>query len=175
MKITVLESSPHKNGASNTLAGYFIKGAEEAGHSVTVIDLVRVKAECCRGCYVGEQMQRCIIKDDFSRIEKELEHSDMIVYVTPVYYYLMAASLKASIDRLHCFEPKLHGLKSLLIATSHRTDNQVMHYLEDFYNGLVEYLEYDNKGAILAKGCYDVASVQDSPYAKHAYQIGKSL
>lgn len=32
MKITVLGSSPHKNGASNTLAGYFIKGS---GHAVS--------------------------------------------------------------------------------------------------------------------------------------------
>lgn len=175
MKIIILESSPHKNGASNTLAGYFIKGAEEAGHSVTVIDVARMKMESCRGCYAGEKMQRCVIHDDFSRIEKELEHSDMIVYVTPVYYYLMAAPLKAAIDRLHCFEPKLHGMKSLLIATAHRTDDQVMHFLEEFYNSLVEYLEYNDQGAILAKGCYDVESVQHSPYAEQAYQLGKSL
>lgn len=30
MKIIVLESSPHRHGASNTLAGYFIHGAKEA-------------------------------------------------------------------------------------------------------------------------------------------------
>lgn len=56
MKIAMLESSPHKNGASNTLAGYFIKGAEEAGHTVTVIDVAHTKMELCRGCYTGQKM-----------------------------------------------------------------------------------------------------------------------
>lgn len=32
MKIVILKSSPHKDGASNTLAGFFVKGAGEAGH-----------------------------------------------------------------------------------------------------------------------------------------------
>lgn len=175
MKITVLGSSPHKNGASNTLAGYFIKGAQEAGHTVIVIDVAHTKMEPCRGCYVGEKMQRCVIYDDFSRIEAELENSDMIVYVTPVYYYLMAAPLKAVIDRLHCFEPKLHGMKSLLIVTAHRSDDQVVQYLQDFYKGLVDYLEYDDKGTIMAKGCYDTETVQNSLYAQRAYLLGKSL
>lgn len=175
MKIILFESSPHKRGASNMLAGYFIKGAEEAGHSVTVIDVAHMKMEPCRGCYAGEKMQRCVIHDDFSRVEAELENSGMIVYVTPVYYYLMTAPLKTVIDRLHCFEPKLHGMKSLLIATAHRSDDQVMQYLQDFYKGLVDYLEYDDQGMIMAKGCYDTDTVQNSPYAQRAYSLGKSL
>ena len=55
MKIILFESSPHKRGASNTLAGYFIKGAEEAGHSVTVIDVTRIKMEPCRGGAMPEK------------------------------------------------------------------------------------------------------------------------
>lgn len=38
MKIVVLEGSPHKNGSSNLLAAQFITGANENGHSVTVLD-----------------------------------------------------------------------------------------------------------------------------------------
>ena len=38
MKILVIESSPHANGASNTLAGEFMRGAREAGHEVEVFD-----------------------------------------------------------------------------------------------------------------------------------------
>lgn len=29
MKIVILKSSPHKDGASNTLAGFFTKGAKK--------------------------------------------------------------------------------------------------------------------------------------------------
>ena len=34
MKIVVLESSPNRQGASNTLAGAFVQGAKETGHEV---------------------------------------------------------------------------------------------------------------------------------------------
>lgn len=39
MKILVLESSPNRHGSSNMLAGEFIRGAEEAGHRVQVVDV----------------------------------------------------------------------------------------------------------------------------------------
>ena len=42
MKIVILKSSPHKNGASNTLADFFTKGAEEAGHSICQLDVARM-------------------------------------------------------------------------------------------------------------------------------------
>ena len=175
MKIVVLKSSFHKTGASNTLAQHFINGASEAGHTVVTFDLPRMNIRCCKGCYCGVDIQHCIMKDDFYEIENALTDAGMIVYVTPVYYYLMAAPLKTVIDRLHCFEPKLHGLKSLFITTAHRSDNQVMQHLNDFYLSLVDYLEFDNQGAILAKGCYDIASVNDSHYSHLAYKIGRSL
>ena len=38
MKIVVLTGSPHENGTSFVLADSFIKGAEEAGHSIYRFD-----------------------------------------------------------------------------------------------------------------------------------------
>ena len=51
MDIVVLESSPHKNGASNTLAEYFIKGAEESGNTVCVLDVAHMDIKPCMGCF----------------------------------------------------------------------------------------------------------------------------
>lgn len=116
-----------------------------------------------------------MLKDEFEQVETDLEMADMIVYVTPVYYYLMAAPLKAAVDRLHCFSPKLHGKKSLLIATAWRSDDKVMQYLKAWYEGLTEYLEYEDKGAVLAKGCGDAKNILSSPYVEEAYRTGKNL
>lgn len=118
MKIVVLESSPNIKGASNTLAGAFIRGAEESGHNVSVMDVAHMQFSPCLGCYQGHDRQKCVQKDGFVQVEAELEDANMIVYVTPVYYYLMTGPMKAAIDRLHCFSPKLHGKKSLLIETA---------------------------------------------------------
>lgn len=60
MKIIVLEGSPNKNGSSNLLAAEFIHGAEEAGHSVQVIDSAHGNIHPCTGCihcgYEGKAM-----------------------------------------------------------------------------------------------------------------------
>lgn len=41
MKILVIESSPHKNGSSNLLADHFIRGAKEAGHTISTFDAAK--------------------------------------------------------------------------------------------------------------------------------------
>ncbi len=38
MKILVITGSPRKNGNSNTLVDYFIKGAKDSGHNVVRFD-----------------------------------------------------------------------------------------------------------------------------------------
>ena len=50
MKILVIESSPHKHGSSNLLAGEFIRGAQEAGHSVSIFDAGHANLNPCMGC-----------------------------------------------------------------------------------------------------------------------------
>lgn len=91
MKIVVLESSPNQAGASNTLAGYFIKGAKEAGHTVRVLDVARMDIQPCSGCYRGKHTGHCVVPDDMSVVEQEIYGSDMVAYVTPIYFYDMSA------------------------------------------------------------------------------------
>ena len=50
MKIVVLEGSPNRKGSSNLLAAEFIHGAEDAGHSVTVVDAAHEDIHPCGGC-----------------------------------------------------------------------------------------------------------------------------
>lgn len=176
MEIVVLESSPHKNGASNTLADYFIKGAVESGHTVRVLDVAHMNIKPCLGCFSGKNEGHCTThKDDMYQVEQALAKTDMIVYVTPVYFYDMSAQLKLVVDRLHCIYGKLSGKKSLLLATAWRRDDEVMSYLRNLYTGLAEYLRYENLGVIMAKGCGSPETIHGSRYAEEAYQLGKNL
>ena len=50
MKIIVLEGSPNIHGSSNMLAEEFVRGAKEAGHEVTVIDIAHADIHPCTGC-----------------------------------------------------------------------------------------------------------------------------
>lgn len=101
MKIVVLQGSPNKNGSSNLLAVEFIRGAEEAGHFVQVVDAAHADIHPCIGCIHCGYEGPCMQKDDMNRIRKMILDADMLVLVTPLYYYGMSAQLKTLIDRLY--------------------------------------------------------------------------
>ena len=91
MKITVLQGSPHKNGSSNLLSEQFIKGAEENGHEITVLDAAHMNLHPCIGCGKCGMNGTCVHKDDNSKIRDSLLTTDMVVFVTPIYYFGMSA------------------------------------------------------------------------------------
>ena len=101
MKIVVLTGSPQKQGSSNLLAKQFIKGAEEAGHIVLTIDVAHANIAPCLGCINCGFNGPCIQKDEMGSeksalhgIKSEILNADMIVFVTPLYYYGMSSQLK---------------------------------------------------------------------------------
>ena len=71
MKIVILEGSPNKNGSSNLLAESFIRGAEEAGHSVQIIDAAHANIHSCTGCIHCGYEGPCIQKDDMETIRQD--------------------------------------------------------------------------------------------------------
>lgn len=98
MKIILLEGSPNKHGSSNMLAEHFKRGAEEAGHSVEIIDTAHADIHPCTGCIHCGYEGPCVQKDDVERIRKKVLDADMIVFATPLYYYGMSAQLKTMVE-----------------------------------------------------------------------------
>ena len=68
MKIVVLEGSPNRHGSSNLLAENFIRGAEEAGHTVRVIDAAHAGVHPCTGCIHCGYEGPCAQKDGMDEI-----------------------------------------------------------------------------------------------------------
>lgn len=99
MKIILLEGSPNRHGSSSLLGEAFTKGAEEAGHEVTVIPAAHSRISPCAGCVSCGYDGPCVQKDDMEYIRKEILGADMLVFVTPLYYYGMSAQLKTLEDR----------------------------------------------------------------------------
>ena len=85
MKIVVLMGSPNRNGSTGILVENFKKGAEEAGHSVEVIDVCHANIHPCTGCVRCGYEGPCVQKDDVQIIRKKLLDSDMVVFATPLY------------------------------------------------------------------------------------------
>lgn len=171
MKIIVLEGSPNQHGSSNMLADNFIRGAEEAGHTVKVIDAAHADIHPCIGCIHCGYEGPCVQKDDVEKFRQ-----DMMVFVTPLYYYGMSAQLKILIDRFCAFNSSIQRkrMKSALLTAAWNSDGWTFDALEAHYKTLVHYLNLKDMGMVLGKGCGTPSMTQHSKYPEQAYELGKN-
>ena len=93
MNIVVLLGSPNRQGSSRLLAESFRRGAEEARHTVELIDAAHSNIHPCTGCIRCGYEGPCAQKDDVDAIRAKILGADMMVFVTPLYYYGMSAQL----------------------------------------------------------------------------------
>ena len=178
MKITVITGSPRKNGTSNYMADEFIKGAEESGHEVFRFDSARADVKNCLGCNAcGMGTKPCIHKDDFVELKEHLLNSDVVVFVTPIYYFGMSSTLKKVIDRFYSIDPQLKEKtnKGILISVHHAPVDAVKEPINAHYQAILSWLNMENAGIINAIGIESVEHLKQTPYPSQAYELGKSL
>ena len=177
MKILVLTGSPNRNGSSNFLASEFIRGAEEAGHTVRTVDAAHADIHPCTGCVHCGYNGPCVQKDEMEEIRSMILDADMLVFVTPLYYYGMSAQLKTLIDRFCAFNSRIQQkhMKSALIAAAWNADDWTFDALEAHYKTLVRYLNFRDQGMILGRGCGTPSMTRSSTFPRKAYQLGRGL
>ncbi len=177
MKIVILKGSPNKDGSSNLLSKNFIKGAKETGHEIIEIDTANANIQPCTGCIHCGYEGPCILNDDMDIFRKQILKSDMLVFVTPLYYYGMSAQLKTLIDRFCSKNTTIQGknYKSALLTVAWNNDDWTFDALEAHYNTLIKYLNLEDKGRVLGYGCGTLSMTEYSQYPKEAYELGKSI
>lgn len=175
MKIVILEGSPNKSGSSNLLANRFKQGAEEAGHTVDIIDTAHANIYPCTGCIHCGYDGPCVQKDDVDAIRGKILDADMMVFVTPLYYYGMSAQLKTLVDRFCAFNSSIQRkhMKSVLLAVAWNSDSWIFEALESHYKTLVRYLNLKDMGMVLGYGCGTPSMTQHSEYPQQVYNLGK--
>ena len=177
MKIVVLLGSPNRQGSSHLLAECFRQGAQEAGHTVEIIDVAHADIHPCTGCIHCGYEGPCSQKDDMQGIRAKILDADMMVFATPLYYYGMSAQLKTLIDRFCAFNSSLHSkhMKSALLSVAWNSDDWTFDALEAHYKTLVRYLNLQDMGMVLGYGCGTPSMTKHSPYPQMAYQLGVRL
>nr|WP_042197535.1 NAD(P)H-dependent oxidoreductase [Kibdelosporangium sp. MJ126-NF4]CEL23030.1 Iron-sulfur flavoprotein [Kibdelosporangium sp. MJ126-NF4]CTQ90169.1 Iron-sulfur flavoprotein [Kibdelosporangium sp. MJ126-NF4] len=104
-KVTVLSSSPRRDGNSWTLAQAAAAGAREAGHDVDFVylsDYVQGLFRDCRTC--RDATGACTVGDRYDELLLEkVVPADGLVVATPLYWYGMSGALKTFYDRLFCY------------------------------------------------------------------------
>lgn len=178
MKIVVINSSPHPKNESTSiyLSGRFTEGAESAGHEVFTFDAANENTHPCRGCDKCHMDGPCIWQDAIEqKLMPKMLGADLLVLVTPLYYYGMSAQLKTIVDRFYSRTGKLHGKKSVLMATAYNSADWTMSALVDHYDTLVRYMEWNDVGKVLGIGCGARSLVEKSEFGDQAYKIGANL
>jgi len=178
MKITVITSSPRKYGTSNYMADEFIRGAKENNHEVFKFDCAKSDMKnciACQSCVMGSKP--CIHKDDFVELREHLLNSDLIVFVTPIYYFGMTSSLKKVIDRFYSIDSQLREKqnKAILITAQHSPVQAVNEALNQQYKLILNWLNIENAGIINAIGIENTEQLKTTQYPQMAYELGKSL
>lgn len=177
MKIFIARGSPNRRGSSALLSQEFARGAREAGHEIIDIDVAHANIRPCLGCVRCGYEGRCIQHDDMDEIRKTLLESDMLVLVTPLYYYGMSAQLKIFIDRFCSRNLSIssRNLKSALICAAWNSDDWTFEALSAHYRTLVRYLNFNDQGMILGAGCGTLQMTKESIFMQKAYKLGLLL
>lgn len=176
MKIAVITGSPHKAGTSALLADKFIEGAEAKGHEVFRFNAAFKNIHPCTGCNACEMDGPCIFKDDIEReLMPQLLAADLIVLVTPLYYYDMSAQLKTVIDRMHGRLRRFDGKKSILMATAWNSSGWTFDALVDHFQSLVEFMHWQDMGMVLGYGCGTRRMIEATEFPEQAKRLGMSI
>ena len=135
MKIVCLLGSPRKKGNSATLAGHFLRTAEELGAAGRSFFLNGMQYKGCQGCYsCKKKSDRCVVEDDLAEVLATVRESDVLVLATGTYFGEITGQLKSFIDRTFSFlVPDFHhspqpsrlapGKKLVFIITQAQPDD----------------------------------------------------
>ena len=175
-KILVISTSPRRGSNSEALADAFASGAREAGHEVELVSLRGKDVQFCRGCFVCQETQRCVIHDDADTLRQKALEADVLVFATPIYYYEMSGQLKTLLDRFNPLFPSDYAFRDVYLMTAAAED-------EDFVpqralNGLEGWVECFERaklaGHVFMGGVTEAGENPEHPALRQARSMGRN-
>ena len=188
--ILIVVGGGRPKGNTAQLVQAFTRGAEEAGHKVEILSLLKNEIKGCIGCNACRYGKPCIQKDAFNDIVPKIKSADLIVFASPLYFWTISSRFKAFIERFYCIaeedaNPPLGRYErypvkdcALLVTSADHffwTFEQVVSY---YRFTLVHYIGMKDRGMVLAGGCGDTngkPQIDKTDNLKKAYEFGKMV
>ena len=117
-KVLIVSGSLRVGSNSEILAHEVEKGALEAGNEVEFITLKDKNIQFCRGCLACQKLGKCVIQDDMNTLIEKVQKADVLIFVTPIYYYEMSGQLKTFLDRCNPLFVKENNFKDVYLITT---------------------------------------------------------
>lgn len=188
--IVVIQGGGRPKGNTAQLIGSFVRGAEEAGHQVEVVSLLKHEVKGCLGCNACRYGKPCVQKDSFNELVPKIKEADLLVFASPLYFWTISSRIKAFIERLYCIaeedtNPPLGRYEkypvkdcALLMTAADNffwTFEQAVSY---YQFTVVNYIGFHDKGMLLAGGCGDTngkPQIAETEHLQKAYLFGKNI
>jgi len=178
--VLVITGSPRADGNGEAIADALIGGIGKR-HNAMRFSAGRKNVRGCGACgRCWTNGEACVADDDFGEAAKMLESADMLVLISPLYWFGVSAQLKAVIDKFHayssekCIRPLRFREAALIIYGE--TDLE-----EDFsgavstYKNMIAYKEWKDLGIMTFTCVGNKEDAVKTGAADKAEEFGKSL
>ncbi len=177
-KVLIVSTSLRALSNSELLAREAERGARDAGHEVELVSLKDKDIRFCKGCLACQKTGKCVIHDDAAEIVGKVQNAEVLVFVTPIYYYEMSGQLKTLLDRCNPLFPQEYAFRDVYLMTASAEDGDEVY--EKAVNGLRGWIDCFPKcryaGNFSGGGLNDGNEAKDHPdILELAYRFGKKL
>jgi multimeric flavodoxin WrbA len=138
MKITIINGSPRKNGATYKILNYFKESLEYTHSNINIefVNLIDYNFKYCIGCQYCYKTGKCIISDDrIEEIHEIIKNSNGIIWGSPNYATNISGLLRNFHDRVHMtMEQLLYRKPCINIVTYENIDimaNNVLNVMKE--------------------------------------------
>lgn len=174
-KVVTISSSPRKGGNSDTMADAFLMGAIEAGNEVEKINIRDMELKFCIGCLSCLRTGKCVLTDGMNELYDKVQHADILVFATPVYYYGMTGQLKTFLDRLNPLYSKNNSFKEVYVLMSAAENEDSA--MDGTINGVQCWIDcFDGvaiRDVLCGTGLADPHDIDKTDFRRQAYEMGK--
>ena len=180
-KILILTGSPRVSGNSRLMTDAFRKGAEEAGHDVTVINTADEALDGCRHCDMCWTKGRaCAIDDGFTAISEALNEADILVFAAPMYWSQFPSYLKAPVDRFYAYTlpenmKHQHVRKLAMLTCGDGEDTSIFNSADAWCREIADFFSWEYAGYVGVPRLVGAGEVNDTDGLKKAYDFGKNI
>ena len=176
-KVLIISTSIRSGSNSETLAKEFEKGAKEVGHDVSFISLKDKQIAFCRGCLACQKTHKCVINDDAINIADKICESEVIVWVSPIYYYEMSGQMKTLIDRCNSLYAREYKFKEVYFLTVAAEEGEDVP--SKAINGLQGWIDcFDGvelKNTLFVGGVNGPNEINNHEKLKQVYEMGRNI
>ncbi len=163
-RVLGIVGSPRRRGNTELLVDEVLAGAGEAGASIEKVILSERNILPCQGCDSCVDTDECVQQDDMAALLKQMQHCQVWVLGTPVYWWGPTAQFKTFLDRWYSASRAwFKGRRAILAIPLGDTDPGTARHTVGMLADALDYLKMELWATVLAPGVNDPGEVRRYP------------